>query len=326
MTDLQAFLAVIAGATGGSVAGAAAVKSVREVAAEFVRARSHVSRYSQARQGVSSAKRILGFRQSGTLAYRSDNVHILYQGQSTIHPDNRRALIAAAGDEFFGAERSGLLEVHDSVRAGLSDSLVLIGGPTSEGVSRIVFGYVPDAPGGDSLSLGNAPVDLPYRQVLSYNEVSELAAAHRYVEGRGAVARRNWRIETDHEAFIPELGESGWLRTDYLLITRLRNFLTSDGYAQGHSIVSVAGTHGVATQALGMVLKDNSILRAVSESVGERACPSFQFLVRIVEIDHDPRLGSRPRKIELVGRPILLDDNPQRWRAAQEVVKKNLER
>jgi hypothetical protein len=67
----------------------------------------------------------------------------LYAGQPTIHPDNRRALLAAAGDDYLSAEYAGVLEVQSIVPASLDDNLVLIGSPTSEGVSRLVFGYSP---------------------------------------------------------------------------------------------------------------------------------------------------------------------------------------
>jgi hypothetical protein len=185
-----------------------------------------------------------------------------------------------------------------------------------------VFGYAPQPGTAESLILQDSPVDVPYRLVLNYDEVPERALACRYVDGR-AVTRRNWRVETDQAIYIPELGEDGWLRTDYMLITRLRNFLTADGFAQGHSIVSIGGTHGTGTRGLELLLGDDAILRAIGEVTRDRDCPSFQVLLRVSHIDHDVRRGSRATQLQLVGKPILIGDEPQRWQTAQQAVRRS---
>jgi len=320
MVDLQAIVAVIAGAAGGTAVTAANVQAVREVAKEF----STAVRYRRARQDVRAAKRLLGLHQKESVVYRSDNVHSMYAGTLRIHPDNRRALLAATGDDYLAAETAGLLDVQDTVSADLGQHLVLVGSPTSEGISRLLFGYTTERDSGDGLVLQSAPVDLPYRFVLSHEQVPERAVARRYIEGSGQVDRPNWRIETDGQTHIPEVDNDGWLRTDYLLVTRLRNFLTAEGFAQGHSVTSIAGTHGVGTHALGLLLRDNAALRSIAETTRGHPSPSFQALLRVIEIDHDERKGSRARRIELIGEPVLLGDAPQRWETAHRAVRQRV--
>ncbi|ARP68902.1 hypothetical protein LK07_02935 [Streptomyces pluripotens] len=268
------------------------------------------------RKNVAEAKRLLGFQQRDGSVYRNDNVHPLYNGAASIHPDNRRALLAAAGDDYLEAVRQGSLEILPRVEARLDDSLVLVGSPTSEGISRLIFGYTEAMDVEDSLILDTPPLDLPFRLILDRSQIPERALARRFVEDRGATARPNWRIESESRAFIPELGEDGWLRTDYLLVTRLRNFLTADGFAQGHSLVSVAGTHGVGTRALSLLLRDRALLKEIAAVTGRHENPSFQALFRISDIKHDPKAGSRGRRIELVQKPVVIGDSPQQWQEA----------
>lgn len=324
MVDLQAIVAVIAGAAGGTAITAANVKTVREIAKEFSDARERILRYRRPRQEAHEAKRLLGLHQRESVVYRSDNVHSLYAGTLRIHPDNRRALVAAAGDDYLAAEKAGVLDVQDIVSADLGQHLVLVGSPTSEGISRLLFGYTAERDSRDGLVLESAPLDLPYRFILSHERVPERAVARRYVEGTGQVERPNWRIETDHETHIPEVDNGGWLRTDYLLVTRLRNFLTAEGFAQGHSVVSIAGTHGVGTQALGLLLRSDPILRLIASTTRGHPSPSFQALLRVTDIDHDKRHGSRARRIEVVGEPVLIGDEPQRWETAHQAVRQRV--
>jgi hypothetical protein len=269
---------------------------------------------------ATDAKRVLGFRRSGDVVYRNDNVHSLYSGRPAIHPDNRHALIVAAGDEYLDARGAGNLDVVSSLRVRLDTNLVLVGSPISEGISRLVFGYTPQSGDSESLLLNDAPVDLPFRMVLDHDRIPDRALARRYVEGCGAVARRNWRIESDHAVYIPELGEDGWLETDYLLLTRLRNFLSAEGFARGHSILTVGGAHGTATRALGLLFRENTVLRAVADVTRSTDGPSFQALFKVSGIDHHPTRGSWAKRVELVGDPILIGDDPQRWQAAISMV------
>lgn len=320
MFDFEAIVAVATGVASGVSMGATKVTLARSAASDLASAKGWISRTQESRASARDAKRLLGFQQSDSTIYRSDNVHPLYRQPANIHPDNRRALLAAVGEEYLLAESLGTVELQTRVGAQLDDNLVLIGSPTSEGISRLVFGYTSAPDVEDSLILDTAPVDLPYRMILDLEHVPRTALAHRYVENIGMTTRPNWRIESDAGTFIPELND-GWLRTDYLLITRLRNFLTPDGFARGHTVVSIAGTHGVGTRALSLLLNDNTLLREIGSVTRERDCPSFQALFRISDISHDKRTGSHGRKIQLIAAPSIIADNPERWRTAQSIVR-----
>ncbi|GAA3912547.1 hypothetical protein [Actinoplanes auranticolor] len=327
--EIQAIIAVAAGAavtaTAASTAVATHVRAIREVAEELGRLRGRIKRSENARDDIRVAKRLLGFHQRDAVLYRHDNVHLLYSGTPTMHPDNQHALVAAAGGDYWTARERGTLDVVPHVDARLDDNLVLIGSPTSEGISRIAFGYTCEELGNDSLVQANSPVDLPYRMVLNYSDVPEGALARRYVPGRGEVARRNWRIITETEMFVPETGTGGWLRTDYLLVTRLRNFLTAEGLAQGHSLLSLSGTHGTGTRAVELLMRDRRILRELAALTEGRSFASFQALFKVSDIEHDPVRGSRARHIELVGSAVI-GDEPMRWQTARELVARDVMR
>ena len=268
-------------------------------------------------------KQLLGLAPKGTLAYRNDNNHPLYPGTFTMHPDNRRALVAMSGGDYLAAQDNGHLEVSNDVEVSLGDNLALIGSPTSEGVSRLMMGYKAPATAEDQLLLESPPLDLPYRMVLDSRLVPEGAVAGRYVEGRGEVFRPNWYIESDRAMFIPDV-VAGWLKTDLLLVTRVRNFLSSQGLGQDHFLVSFAGAHGVGTRGASLILRDKKVLSQIYAKTKGFDQKSFQALFAISSISHDPGVGSHGRAIELIDLQIISDD-PSRWRTAEALAKPRVE-
>ncbi len=109
---------------------------------------------------------------------------------------------------------------------------MLIGSPTAEGLSRPVFGYEPDI-NRDSLALRHPPIDLPVKWILSKSEIDEHAQAKRFVAGRGLVSRPNWHIQGPERLYIPEVDDLGYLSLDYLVVTQLRNYLSTRSMDEG---------------------------------------------------------------------------------------------
>ena len=277
-----------------------------------------IARFRQRREDIRRARSLLGLQRRGASIYRSDNTHPLYRtGQ--LHPDNRIALTAAAGHDYLAARSSGGLVVQDDVGGSLADNLVLIGSPTSEGVSQVVFGYEPRQADTEGLVMSAAPLDLPYRMVLDSNAITDGATASRFVPGRGLVTRPNWRIESDTELHIPTVRSDGLLETDFLLVTRVRNFLSAQAFDQGRFLMSLAGAHGTGTRAVELLLHDRTVLAAIGAATRDLPDISFQALFRVSGIVHDQSRGSHARRIELVGRVHILDDRPQRWDVARSV-------
>ena len=312
MTNISAVLTVSA-----QVAGAAGLVTVSSKAATWMRdkARFH--------QDAEFARQILGLHQHGEIAYRHDSRHVLYTGTEQLHPDNLYGLSAASGNDYKKAEVARCLEIADSVPAQVTNDLVLIGSPTAEGLSRILFGYRQDAEDKDSLTLDDVPLDLPFRWEISKAQVDERAVARRFVAGLGLVERPNWRIVGPDRMYVPRVDEDGMLQEDYLLVTKVRNYLSPSAMETDHYIVSFGGTHGTGTRALSLLYRDRGILRKVAEAL--RTGPAaFQLLLRVGNIDHDPVRGSHARDIQLVRDAVILPDNDAVWRTAAQCVRKEL--
>ena len=270
---------------------------------------------------VSEAKRILGIDDRDCY-YRSDNTHPLYPWSSSLHPDNFDALTTLTQYKVVRAEDQGLLLVADSVHGDCECDLVLVGSPTAEGCSRIVFGYTSPSDDSDSLILANPPVDLPYYWILDKRSISPNATAARFVEGKGRVRRPNWRIEGHVGAghlYVPtvDVTEENLLCDDYLLISRVRNYLSTEALDSGKTILTFGGAHGVGTKAIDLLLRDRRLLSELGSKL--TGATAYQALFRVGNIDHGP-LGSRAGKIDLIDIQVL-PDTDQVWRTAHNKVK-----
>lgn len=292
----------------------------------IVKARLQVAEYlknrAQERQEIDAARELLGINKDIGISYRTDNVHILYPSKSDLHPDNLAPLAAICGNQYLRALKIGNFEATDSVSSSTNDNLILIGSPTSEGMSRSIFGYEMDME--DSLVMRDAPVDLPFRWQLSRSKIAERSTVRRYVPGKGWVSRPNWRIEGSREC-IPETDYAGRISVDYLLVTRLRNYLTQEALDSGKFILSFGGTHGPATRAVELLLQDKEILRKIGIHLRNKPA-AFQLLLRVADMRHHESYGTSASKIELVGDPIILPDNQAIWRSALSIAKRNLEK
>jgi hypothetical protein len=308
--DISAVLTVAA-----EVAGASGLVTVSSSAATWMKERARL------RQRADSVREMLGLMQGSRVAYRHDSRHVLYIDTNRLHPDNLHGLAAASGNDYLRARRSGRVRIEDDVRTDTACDLVLIGSPTAEGLSRLVFGYRPDGDA-DSLVLDQAPVDLPFRWVISKNLVDPQAVARRFVAGRGMVERPNWRIEGPRRVYVPRVDENGLLLEDYLLVTKLRNYLSRGAFDEGYSIVSFGGTHGTGTRALELIFKDKDIIGVIGEQLRSRPA-AFQMLFRIYDIDHNPSTGSRARGLHLVEDVTILPDSEQIWRTAAQILERS---
>ncbi|MCB2176718.1 MAG: hypothetical protein KQH57_12975 [Actinomycetales bacterium] len=292
---------------------AATVTIARGAASAFARL-SH--RQAEARAGRAA----FGLDRPHARVYRHDSVHSLYAQSPLLHPDNLSALGTLGGYDYLRAARAGSVMVEDTAVGPLDGDLYLIGAPTSEGLSRAVFGYFPDSEGPDSLSIDNPPLELPFRWVLSLSSVDPTHTAARFVAGKGRVERVNCRIAGPEGPFVPDVGDDGFLTSDYLLVTRLRNYLSTrlDRY-----VTSVAGLHGTGTRAIELLLRDTTALRRLGRALpGPDA--SYQALFRVSDISHVPG-GTRARSIDFVT-AVPLPVTDEDWQDAHDRAMANLKR
>jgi hypothetical protein len=309
--DISAVLTVATQA-----AGASGMVTVSTRAARWMRTRARF------RDQANVARELLGLHQSKLIAYRHDSKHVLYGGTETLHPDNLHGLAAASGNAYVAAQQTGRLRVEDEILTHAAHDLALIGSPTSEGLSRLLFGYAPDGDP-DSLAVDQIPLDLPFRWVISKNEIADSAVARRLVAGRGLVERPNWRIAGPDRLYVPRVDENGLLLEDYLLVTKVRNYLSHSAIDEGHFIVSFGGSHGTGTRALELLFKDRQVLSSIADRLRQRPA-AFQMLLRVSDIKHDRTVGSYARKIELVDEPIILPDRDSIWRTATDIAQRGI--
>jgi hypothetical protein len=301
--------AVVAAATGGVVARDSVARTLQDVASR--------------RERVISGRRALGLIGAGDVAYRHDSVHALYSDQLKPHPDNLAALSALCASDVGAALARSQFHTDTDVQTSIDTNLFLIGAPIAEGLTQPLFGYSPEADVADSLVLNNAPVELPYRLVMSRSEVEPAAIARRFVAGKGLVERPNWRIE-GQDRFVPMTDSERYLVDDYMLVTRLPNYASTDALDSGHFLVSIAGAHGTGTRAVALLLKNKRLLAEIG-SLLEKQASAFQMVFRVSKLKHTPRYGTVGSRIELAGGPVTIDSSEDRWREARRIAGRNLD-
>jgi hypothetical protein len=309
-------VAVVLGRVAGAVHSAA---KLAKSAAQFFR------ETSEQRENSESARRLLGLSADRTRAYRHDSVHSLFTHDGVPHPDNLAALQTLAGYDIAAAASHGALTLEPSPTTEISNDLVLIGSPMAESLSRAVFGYIPEPGVQDSLGLVSPPVTLHWTWELSAGAYKRARAARRHVPGKGVSARPNWALNGPTSRAIPRLDSEGFVVEDYLLITKLRNFLGEHDVEGGRFVVSVGGTHGIGTRGVELLIRDSNLLTHVSDLVGAFESPCYQALFQVSNIQHSARRGSSGRSIQLVD-VREVDDNKEAWESARGTFLENLER
>lgn len=292
-----------------------ALRAIRELTEVVRDLGSFVATTRREAGEVREAKQLLGLSEPAGEAYRSDAVHPLYT-PGKLHPDNEAALLAASTD--LGLNRA---VQRDEIQVDVADnSLLLFGSPTSEGLSRVVFDYS-ELPDRDGLASLDRPLDFAYAWNLDPESVGD-GQVGRFVPGKGVVRRPPWQISSFRSKgpsrFVPETDSEGMITEDYLLITRMRNFLSPAAQAQGKFLVSFGGAHGTGTRAVACLFRDKRLLRQVLEALKMKhreasdqlagVPKAYQLLFRVSGIKHT-EMGSIPSNLELVDAVILGDDD-----------------
>lgn len=266
---------------------------------------------------AAEAKAHLGISQPTLYVYRAATMHPLFE-RGLPHPDNLAGLTAVSGSEYDAASAAGDLVTVDELSVGLSDGLVSVGSPEEEGISRLALGYRirPDHGG---MEFTGSPIDLPFRWHEDRSTVE--ATCRKFVAGRGEVVRPNWPIIDQRgqtRTLYPRVRNDGFLDSDFLLITKVPNFLTRTGYESGRSLVFIAGAHGTGTRAMGLLLHNRPVLAEVGRVLPQTA-QAYQLLFDIGNIIHDSSYGSRAASVTLRACEIL--DRPDAtWDAARRDV------
>lgn len=192
---------------------------------------------------------------------------------------------------------------HESVTLDLDSNIVLIGSPESEPMTRLVFGY--ESAGASGYAYANGTIRLPYRWNEHISGASHALCLQRR-PGGGIAIRPNWPLVASltggcERSTWPYIS-NGFLSEDYLLITRVPNFLSERALTSGKTILSVAGLHGVGTRAVELLFRDARLVGETLDRIDAmqlRGRP-LQALFSINSIDHDSPSGSVATSLRLV--------------------------
>ena len=189
----------------------------------------------------------------------------------------------------FGLTGSDWLEsaVHTDGFPGQVDGdtdLVTTGSPISDPVTARLMEY--SGPDRYHLQRPKDPlIDLPVSfQIDAKGLPIGSKMATRYVAGE-VREMPNWQIAVrDRLLPPPKLSRDRWIQSDYLTVSRLPNLIDPNAFIRGSEAIVVAGTHGIGTEAIGLLLGDNTRLAKIQNSRMQHSY--FQALVEVPEIDH----------------------------------------
>ena len=256
-----------------------------------------LANYVKRNRDAASFRASLGLERESTLSYRVACSHPLF-AVGLPHPDDLAAFASVVGSDLPSWSELVPLPEDTIIEDTFADNYVLIGSPEAEAFTQLLFGYEPIA-GGSKYVEGI--IRLPFRWEEDPQQVH--TKYKRFVEGNPRITSRpNWPIidqrSDQRKSIFPQLGKDGFLQSDLLLITKIPNYTSKLALQSGRFIVSVAGTHGVGTRAIGLVLNNRKLMAELHSLT--HTWESFQLLLRVSEITHSAATGSSARRVELL--------------------------
>lgn len=282
------------------------------------------------------AQEILGFDLPDTY-FRAGGEHpvwdqhkqaLFLNDQTGPHPDNLAALQGVLGEEFL---LNAKVQPPNQLFTKLNGNIVVLGGPASELLSRVHLGFSGSTY--DQFLRRTDLLPLPFWANQNVHEVRGRATRifRNYRTGEVVTSSRpNWTIDTGDpsHSYVPEVesADKPYLKTDYLLITRLRNCLLDD--KDGSYFTSIAGAHGVGTKAI-QLLMGASIDRVHRELLHDidrelQGASEFQILIKVSEIDQLVT-GFEPKRLRLEAAvPLHITD--EKYAALHQWIQRQLQR
>jgi len=213
------------------------------------------------------------------------------------HPADRLAqtfLAKAMKAEAF-IDKTGLAGSRaDVLPAEFSGDVMVLGSPVSNELTKIALDYLGR---GYRLVRSSDPALMELRWTFLVDAPQTVAKLSHFSSNTGPPGSRysvrNWQLwDSAKDASLGARIEEGRATNDYLLVTRLRNFLTPKAFSAHRTLLLVGGTHGLGTVGFGRLLEDAPQLRQLIAAVGDS---DFQAVVEV----GDPRpiswKGSTPR-------------------------------
>lgn len=185
----------------------------------------------------------------------------------------------------------------------IDSDILVVGSPVSDPVAKLNLEYVGTSKA-DLKRIANPMIDLPITYTIRLNENKQSnLTVRRYLAGE-EVSSGNSSIELDGKILEPpQTDSSNWLKTDYLLLTRMPNILSKKAFVNGSEVLIVGGVHGVGTEGIKMLLESDDLLASISEQLGNSRY--FQILLPVIDIDHGVVDGFRHSTAVKLGKPVV---------------------
>lgn len=162
----------------------------------------------------------------------------------------------------------------------VDDNIICIGSPVNDKIARLSFNYQSK----DRYNFSRSKDFLPFNYVNPLKDSNNL---YRYIAGeRHNIV--NFSIEQQTNSgvktiYTPTFNENNFLKTDYLLITKMPNIFLPN---KDKHILIFGGIHGVGTEAIKLLFQSKDILEIIYKHTVDQGHHFFQSLIRIDKIQH----------------------------------------
>jgi excisionase family DNA binding protein len=229
-----------------------------------------------------------------------------YYGEENLWRSNTIRASVALGS-VLGIEKDNWLE-----RAVLTDDfpgpvqidgdIIAMGSPVSDPVARLNMEYVAQSRY-EQIRVSDPLIYLPIAYDIGISlDINGSTPVRRFVAGKQR-DKPNTTVRVENDLLPPpKLDRNGWLRSDYLLVTRMPNILNRNAFINGSEVLIVGGAHGVGTEAIDLLTSNINLLEQIMEQLGEASY--YQILVPVIEIEHGILDGIRHSIPIKLGKPI----------------------
>lgn len=226
---------------------------------------------------VSLAKSIFGSLEEASWSTNLDHLINTY-GISNYQYSSTYLATKSLASSFFESKTNIVTTNEFPGPVFLDGDIVCIGSPVSDPIARRAFEM--NGPRYEQIRKPDALLDLPY--LYQPSDVKE--EAYRFISGERRKVK-NWTIsEYGKKLPPPSYDNKGLIKSDYLLISRLPNFLSKQSFTLDKSILVVGGIHGTGTEAIQLLLRNKEALMIIA--MAKKNNPYFQSLFFVSDILH----------------------------------------
>lgn len=286
---------------------------------------------------IETAKKALGI-ELGT--YRVVHNAIKRNGEPRVelrHADIR-AMKAISSLDLGNAIKNNSLEfVNELPSEELNSNMYTVSSVISDAYARVLFDYVPADEQG-YLKYEGRLIDFPMRMICDKDKLGTINIVRdksiHVVRDDGIAIVPNWgviiqRNDRDDDILYPQYDAyTKFIIEDYLMITRIPNFMNTNALEQNKSIVITGGTHAEGTVAIENLLKDKKLLAKIGKMLCDKKIDEdilyqrpfgLQMLFKVKVAYNKNDLSATKatiKSMDIVGEPIIFNRGKESWEYA----------